>query len=689
MKKITFYHSLLNTFALITIRKSKKGIFIVFLVILCGNIMSQNAIVGSGFTNGWSGGCGTNTNFVYFSASAGTSYSSGDLTPKGTGLQYWRLATDWGVTKKEMNNTGSDQLVTAGTKYNLNTNCTSSGAMNVNVSSTNNRYVFKTLNATSTPTGTWVFFELTSSSVNVTTVAQSPLSANVTTSNSVTVTATLSSSFPTGQGAYLRYSTNNWTSSTIVAMTGSGTSYTAPIPSQPASTAVSYYVFTSGSGLTIATTDADLYTINLNNNSNSNYSYTVTATQNTPPTLTAANGVTVDATFDVTFTDDATWRGAITGITVGGVSLDPSAYNKTVAGKITFTPSTSIALQSSGTKTIVVSATGYSTASVSQTINAGVATKLAIVKQPTAPLVNGDVLTVQPWIILQDQYSNKVSNTASVTATVGAGTWTMGGTASQTATNDTIKFTGLSATSVASVTGATIIFTSGLLTNVTSGTFNIPIPTQIDWANVQWPQNGGTGISLGGEFFVYARVYKSGITDAIGQGVGIKAWVGYSSTDSDPSTWTESNWVSATYNGDFNGYNINANDEYKANIGAVIHAIGTYYYTSRFQIGSSSYVYGGFSAIGGGFWNGTTNVSGSLIISTTTDNLIPTNSSVIITSEQGTINAQFNGKAQIELFNSIGKLINSVKAENEFNQQVLNGIYLLRINGQTHKVLVQ
>ncbi|MEI6754210.1 MAG: hemoblobin-interacting domain-containing protein [Paludibacter sp.] len=364
---------------------------------------------------------------------------------------------------------------------------------------------------------------------------------------------------------------------------------------------------TSTTNTVTASTDYDYYFYS------ENWSYystgvkvTALGVASTPPTLTAASNANVDASFYLTFTEDATWRGAITGITVGGTILDPSAYNKTVAGKITFTPLASTLLQSSGTKAIIVSATGYSTASVSQILNPGVATKLAIVKQPTAPAVNAEVLAVQPWIILQDQYSNKVSNSTSVTAAVGAGTWTIGGTATQAATNDTIKFVGLTATSVTSVTGATITFTSVGLTAVTSGTFNIPAPAQIDWANLQFPQNSGTGILLGGDFTVFAQVYEPGITTGVGQGAGIKVWIGYNSSNTDPSTWVESDWALATYSG-----SIGNNDEYFLNIGSAIPTIGTYYYASRFQIGTASYVYGGYNS---GFWNGTTNVSGTLIV---------------------------------------------------------------------------
>lgn len=255
----------------------KKIIWIILLFSVT-NFFAQNAITGSGFTSGWPSSCSTNSPFKYLGASINSTYTSGDLTPNGISNQYWRMAIDWGGTVKQLNNTGADQLVTFGTKYTLNSTCTTTGAMYVNVASTNNRYVFKTLNAGSNPTGNWVFFELGGSSVNISSVSQTPTSSSVNDSNSVVVTATLSGNFPTGQGAYLRYSTDNWSTSTVLSMSGSGTSYNATIPAQILGTTVKYYLFTSGSGLTIAPSDADLYTINWNAgsvNGGSNYSYTV------------------------------------------------------------------------------------------------------------------------------------------------------------------------------------------------------------------------------------------------------------------------------------------------------------------------------------------------------------------------------------------------------------------------------
>lgn len=211
----------------------------------------------------------------------------------------------------------------------------------------------------------------------------------------------------------------------------------------------------------------------------SSQSATTSSSGSTPPTLSAAGSATVDAAFDVTFTDDATWRAAITGITIGGTPL--TAGWSESSGKITFTPSASTPaglLQTAGSKSIVVAATGYSDATVTQSIGFGAATKLGITQQPTAPASNGAVLAQQPVVVIQDQYGNTVtSSSATVTAAVGSGTWTIGGTTNPNASSGVATFTNLTATSVSAVTGATIDFTSSGLTGVTSGTFNIPAPT--------------------------------------------------------------------------------------------------------------------------------------------------------------------------------------------------------------------
>ncbi|MFH1121314.1 MAG: T9SS type A sorting domain-containing protein [Bacteroidota bacterium] len=129
-----------------------------------------------------------------------------------------------------------------------------------------------------------------------------------------------------------------------------------------------------------------------------------------------------------------------------------------------------------------------------------------------------------------------------------------------------------------------------------------PPPPQITWANLQWPGSGE--IETGGAFNVYGQVFITGVTGQATPAPGLEAWVGYSTTDTDPSAWT--NWVVATHNGPSG-----SNDEFLADIGSVISSTGTYYYATRFKYNDDPYVYGGFS---GGFWDGTTNVSGILTV---------------------------------------------------------------------------
>lgn len=140
----------------------------------------------------------------------------------------------------------------------------------------------------------------------------------------------------------------------------------------------------------------------------------------------------------------------------------------------------------------------------------------------------------------------------------------------------------------------------------------------VTWGNLQYPASGT--ITQGGAFNVYGQVYHAGITDSAGQGSGITAQVGYSTSNTNPNTWT--NWVSTTYNGDSGN-----NDEYVANIGASL-APGTYYYATRYQrTGSTEYRYGGT----GGIWN---NDSGVLTVN-------PAAPVVTAGSPTGTYNTSF------------------------------------------------
>ena len=155
-----------------------------------------------------------------------------------------------------------------------------------------------------------------------------------------------------------------------------------------------------------------------------------------------------------------------------------------------------------------------------------------------------------------------------------------------------------------------------LLVVICLQSFFLSFSQTLEFYNLQFPETG-TQIQ-GGIYDVYAQVYAPGITNLsnIAPGPGISAWIGFSTSNTNPNTWTD--WVPANYNVD-----VGNNDEFVANIGPSIPFTGTYYYASRFQYNTESYVYGGILADGtaGGEWDGVTYISGVLTItcpSTTT-----------------------------------------------------------------------
>ncbi len=129
----------------------------------------------------------------------------------------------------------------------------------------------------------------------------------------------------------------------------------------------------------------------------------------------------------------------------------------------------------------------------------------------------------------------------------------------------------------------------------------------IGWANLQWP---GTSTKYTCETETYyAQVWKADVTPGAGQGAGITAWIGVSTSNTDPSTWAEANWHLATYNGLSSNPD---NDEYMYTVSGL--SAGTYYVASRFKHTTGAYYYGAFNSSGGGAWNGTTNVNATLTI---------------------------------------------------------------------------
>ncbi len=149
----------------------------------------------------------------------------------------------------------------------------------------------------------------------------------------------------------------------------------------------------------------------------------------------------------------------------------------------------------------------------------------------------------------------------------------------------------------------------------------------IDWCNLHSPSsasiNGWEGVTI------YSQGLEPGVTDVTGQGGGIDVWIGYSTANTHPSTWAWTDWVEAAYQTDAGN-----NDEYAVQIGSDQEfAPGTYYYATRWQLNNGQYIYGGFSSTGGGFWDGTNNVSGVLTVNPVTNDIC--SDAVIVSCNNG------------------------------------------------------
>jgi Secretion system C-terminal sorting domain len=114
--------------------------------------------------------------------------------------------------------------------------------------------------------------------VTIPTVTQTPTGASQGTNYPVVVNITPSTTPNASEVLYVRYSTDNFATSTLLAATGSGTTWSAPIPAQVNGTTVKYYILTAESGSAITPSTSDFFTLELNNNGGTNYTYVTTST---------------------------------------------------------------------------------------------------------------------------------------------------------------------------------------------------------------------------------------------------------------------------------------------------------------------------------------------------------------------------------------------------------------------------
>ena len=346
---------------------------------------------------------------------------------------------------------------------------------------------------------------------------------------------------------------------------------------------------TSGATVTASPTTTTTYTATSTIN-NCPTSKTVTVTVNTRPTAAITSG---DGT--VCNGSATTLSGTITA--TGAWTLTLSGNGGTVTGTGSGTWTKSVTATTSGTVYSIASLTDSTCASIAADLT-GTATisfnarPTAAVTSATSTICSGSSGTISGTITASGAWSFTLNGGGGTVTGTGSGTWSQ--SVSPTS-NTTYSIVSLSDSLCASIAA-----------NLT-GTGTVNVSTGVGYGNTQFPATGT--ICPADSFTVYGQVYKAVVTEAAGQGAGIVAQLGYSTTNTDPSTWT--NWQAAVFNTQSGN-----NDEYKSTLSGLSSGT-TYYYAWRYAYAPCGYQYGGYSASGGGFWNGTSNVNGVLSVKQT------------------------------------------------------------------------
>jgi len=197
-----------------------------------------------------------------------------------------------------------------------------------------------------------------------------------------------------------------------------------------------------------------------------------------PPVIVGAENTNVDESFFVEFSDNKTWRSLIYDIRYGIRSMEGN-YDISVPGKISFDPLVTSILQKSGVDTISIYSGNYDTVRFEQVIHHGKSKYMVIIKEPSAPLTNGDVLLRQPQLKLQDQYRNNCETDSETPVAVKKGDdgdWILAGTFTQIADEGIVNYTDLTAASELEVEGARLEFEATGLMPKLSQSFTIPEP---------------------------------------------------------------------------------------------------------------------------------------------------------------------------------------------------------------------
>ncbi len=191
--------------------------------------------------------------------------------------------------------------------------------------------------------------------------------------------------------------------------------------------------------------------------------------------------------------------------------------------------------------------------------------------------------------------------------------------------------------------------------------------------------NGGSGNGWadGGDYYnatsfvVYYRVYKTGST---------------------PGTWSSVALGNEAYHSG-NNYIYDKSDA-NVDVLALATISGTNTYTLEVVMSKNQFWTGGNwnSMVPGGqgtaYSDATAGYKASFTKTVIVTEVSKLESSLKISGNNGRISANFDGNANVQIYSANGQLIRTANATNEFIENVKSGMYLVRVNGITRKVMV-
>ncbi|WP_162126239.1 beta strand repeat-containing protein [Flavobacterium phycosphaerae] len=364
----------------------------------------------------------------------------------------------------------------------------------------------------------------------ISSASQSPIASTVYTGQNVIVTLNAAAALNTGEYAYLRYTKDNFATSTLVAFSMSGNTGTATIPSSVNTLGanVAYYIFTSNQANYTNAAQADFFTLNLYNASGqnvggSNYTYTV----QTPPVPTIALGANPTVCRGITSAN----------LSYSATTNSPNQYSITFDSTALgqgFTSVSNVALPSSPIPITVpataAAGTYNATLSVKNATTGGVSSNytiaVTIAALPTAGITNTTGVT---------QLTCSVSS-ISVTATGGTlYSWSDGTSVVSTTANLSITTAGTYTVTVTNASGCSET-ASIVITQDTAATSSSQTVTACD--TYTWSVNGSTYTTSGTYTFVGTNAAGCPDTKTLNLTINSSTTSSESATACDTFTWS-------------------------------------------------------------------------------------------------------------------------------------------------------